>query len=382
MAQRLKTIMHLISTNFYGGPEKQIIGHLSRLKNMHYNGILVSFVENGSPNETLDYAKSVGLKNFGIYSAGLFDFRVFWNLGKILRQEKVELLCTHGYKSTVMGWWIGKKANIPVLAFSRGYTTENLKVAFYEWLERQTLGKVAGIIFVSKSQKQRLESYKVQIKRGWIVQNAVSVKQMFLDNLISDSRKDICKRFDIPENAQIVVSAGRMSPEKGHRFLVEAIGIISKKKKGAYFIFCGDGVCLENLKRQAQNLGVIGQCRFPGFSRDLPKIFNVMDLMVLPSLTEGLPNVVLEALACAKPVVASNVGGVPEIIENTVSGVLVPPAQPDLLAKAISKCLAKPDMMRAMGKAGSHKVKSKFTFDSQTQKLEEIYHNVLREWQK
>jgi glycosyltransferase involved in cell wall biosynthesis len=102
-----------------------------------------------------------------------------------------------------------------------------------------------------------------------------------------------------------------------------------------------------------------------------------MDLMVLPSLTEGLPNVVLEAFAWAKPVVASNVGGVPEVIEDGLSGILVPPARADLLAEAIEKHLLSKEMRREMGEAGYRKARSEFTFNRQTNTLAQIYLEVL-----
>jgi len=102
-----------------------------------------------------------------------------------------------------------------------------------------------------------------------------------------------------------------------------------------------------------------------------------MDLMVLPSLSEGLPNVVLEAFAAAKPVVASNVGGVPEVVEEDVSGYLVPPGSPEPLTRAILRMLDDPAKMKSMGAAGYERVKRDFTFESQTQKLESIYSQLL-----
>jgi len=131
------------------------------------------------------------------------------------------------------------------------------------------------------------------------------------------------------------------------------------------------------LKKQAHELKVSGKCRFVGFRHDLNEIFESMDLLVLPSLTEGFPNVILEAFACAKPVVATAVGGIPEIIEEGANGYLVPKERPDLLAEAIKKCLSDPEKKRSMGEAGYQKVKSEFTFESQTKKLESIYNEVL-----
>jgi glycosyltransferase involved in cell wall biosynthesis len=102
-----------------------------------------------------------------------------------------------------------------------------------------------------------------------------------------------------------------------------------------------------------------------------------MDLLILPSRAEGLPNVILEAFAYGKPVVATGVGGIPELVENEKNGFLVPPANPDLLAKAIARCVGSPDMLHAMGTAGREKVIAEFTFEQQNTKLQAIYDCLL-----
>jgi glycosyltransferase involved in cell wall biosynthesis len=200
------------------------------------------------------------------------------------------------------------------------------------------------------------------------------------DTASGDLRKEVLERLGIPNAIEMVVSAGRLSPEKGHQFLIEAIGMLQGSSNKTHFVFCGDGPCHNDLEKRSKELGISGICHFVGFRRDLKEIFQAMDLMVLPSLTEGLPNVVLEAFACAKPVVATDVGGVPEIVEDGVNGILVPPERSDLLGEALKNFLATPEKRRMMGEAGYQKVKSEFTFESQTQKLEAIYNEVLKEF--
>ena len=371
-----KKVMHLIATNFYGGPEKQIVEHLKRLNNGRYQGTLASFLEGGDPNETLEQAEIARLRKFGIPMSSRFDIRALWNLIQVLRHEKIDLLCTHGYKSTVMGWWAGRRVGIPVVAFSRGYTAENPKVAFYEWLDRRFLKRVNGIIFVSEGQRKRLESFGIRGRRSWVVRNAVAADSS-RNPLSGDLRKEVFERLGIPSGVEMVVSAGRLSPEKGHQFLVEAIGMLQGSSNKTHFVFCGEGPCQKELETRSKELGISEICHFVGFRRDLKEIFQAMDLMVLPSLTEGLPNVILEVFACGKPVVATEVGGVPEIVEDGVNGILVPPGRSKLLAEAIKNFLATPEKRRMMGEAGYQKVKSEFTFESQTKKLESIYLEVL-----
>ncbi len=373
-----KRVMHLIATSFYGGPEKQIVEHLKRLNKETYVGIVTSFLEGRNQhNEILEQADIVGLMNYGIKMSNPLDLRALLELIRILRKKKVDILCTHGYKSAVMGWCAAKISNIPILSFSRGYTSENLKVSFYEWLERRFLGRGNGIICVSEGQKQKLKLLGVHSKLCWVVHNAVSTRPKISHEEYIQNRIKICKDLNISHDALLVVSAGRLSPEKGHRFLIEAINLLKRKIQNTVFVFCGDGMCREDLEKQAVDLGVYDRCRFIGFRRDVHLFFQAMDLMVLPSLTEGLPNVILEAFSCVKSVVATEVGGVPEIVEHGKNGILTQAGRPDLLAEAIHANLSSSDERCRMGESGYNLVKEKFSFEKQMLQLEKIYDEVL-----
>lgn len=371
-----KSIMHLSATDFFGGPEKQIVEHLKRLNKDRFDGQIASYLEYGGPNELLEKARQEGLKAHGIPMHGPLDFTAQFKLNNLIRHENIDLLCVHGYKACVMGWWVAKMLKIPIIAFSRGYTSENLKIAFYNWLERLFLRRMNGIVTVSEGQKRKLEIFGIRNRNCWVVHNAVSIPEPG-GTANPAKRLEVFKKLDIPEGAKLVVAAGRFSPEKGHRFLLEAVAQMGEGGNGAVFLLCGEGTCEKDLKKQAKALEIIDCIRFAGFRKDLADIFRVMDLMVLPSLAEGLPNVVLEALALAKPVVATRVGGVPEVIEDGVSGLLVPAERSDLLADAITKCLIEPERAKTMGISGYYRIKSEFDFFSQNYKLENIYKTIL-----
>jgi len=376
-----RTIVHIRASNFVGGPEKQILEHLKRLNRQNFQGWLISFKEGRTENELLLRAQQEGLNHIGIPMAWALDLGALFRLIKTIRQIKADLLCVHGYKACLMGWGAGEKVHIPVMAFSRGDTGENQKVAFYEWLERRFLPKMDGIIAVSEGQKRKLESQGIKGETIGVVQNAVAIKPQSGEP-VPIPKEEIFHRLAIPAQAKLVVSAGRLSPEKGHRYLVEAIAGLKIKQPGAFFLFCGDGPCREALEKQAHELGVLDRTLFSGFRRDLPEIFSVMDLFVLPSLSEGLPNVILEAFASGKPVVASDVGGVSEIVNHEVNGLLVPPQQSDHLAEAIERILSDPLWGKEMGNSGHEKVKAEFTFEAQTEKLEKRYLQVLSAFER
>jgi glycosyltransferase involved in cell wall biosynthesis len=370
------TIVHVRASNFVGGPEKQIIEHLKRLDPNRFIGWLVSYIESEKGNELLQVAQREGIRRVGIPMACQVDYRSLFRLLKLIHRLEPDLLCVHGYKACLMGWWAGKRAKVPVLAYSRGDTGENKKVALYEWLERRILPKVDGVIAVSEGQKRKCEALGIQSQKIWVVRNAISVNAHDKE-LRPPRKKEIFQELKIPLKSKLVVTAGRLSPEKGQRYFVEAIAKLGEKGRDSYFVFCGDGPCREDLEKQARDLGVLERCRFAGFRHDLPEIFSAMDLLVLPSLTEGLPNVLLEALASAKPVVATAVGGVPEIVDNEVNGLLVPPQRADLLSEAIERILLNPQLGQKMGISGYTKVKSDFTFETQTRKLEARYNQIV-----
>jgi len=209
-----------------------------------------------------------------------------------------------------------------------------------------------------------------------MVHNAIDVSKNGISNN-DEFRKAFFVEQDIPDDAVLAVTAGRLSPEKGHKYMVEAIGILKEKIKNTYFVFCGDGVKKNGLQQQAKDLGINNNCRFVGFRRDIPIIFNIMDFMILPSLTEGLPNVVLESFAAKKTVVATDVGGVPEIVEDNVNGLIVPSQRSDLLADGIMQLIDSKELCQKMGVAGFETVKSRFSFDNQNRKFESIYLNIL-----
>jgi glycosyltransferase involved in cell wall biosynthesis len=375
-----KKVAHLISTDFYGGPEKQIIEHIRTLKKSDYSGIVISFIEGNTKNEFLEQADKNNIPHYGIETSQLLDLRIIYNLVKYIKKNAINLLCAHGYKSTVLGFLLKNITGLPVIGFSRGFTSENRKVAFYEMLDRRALKHLDGIVSVSLGQKIKLKKYGVSHNKSWVVYNAVNTNNHHSGNNIDTEIKyRICKELQLPSGSRFIVTAGRLSPEKGHIYLVNAIPLVLSKYPEVHFIFCGDGECKNQLEKRASQLNIQKNCHFIGFRRDLPDIFRIMEFQVLPSLTEGLPNVVLEGFSNSRTVVATAVGGVPEIVSDKKNGILVPPGDSKSLESAILALLQNPNMSIHMGRVGYNIVRRNFTFEKQSKKLMEIYQKILSE---
>lgn len=376
MADKSINVAHLIATNFFGGPEKQIVEHLKLMNKKTATGIAISFVENETENEFIRKANEAGIKTIEIFTRNPLDVNATRTLVRKLRENRINLLCTHGYKSCVLGLIAARLTSIKCLAFSRGYTTENLKVKFYEWLERQTLKKMDGVVSVSGGQEKKLNSLGVYPKKSWVVHNAVNLPES-TGSLSEQKAKKLYSDFQIPYGSRFAVAAGRFSPEKGHRFLINAAALVKKELGNIYFIFCGDGECKEDLENLARQENVLDICRFPGFRQDIPDIFRQMEFLVLPSLTEGLPNVVLEAFSLSKAVIATDVGGVSELVKDNNNGFLIPPKNPVQMAEKIIQLMLSDTIRVEMGKNGFNRVKAEFSFGIQLRKLLDIYYSAL-----
>jgi glycosyltransferase involved in cell wall biosynthesis len=160
--------------------------------------------------------------------------------------------------------------------------------------------------------------------------------------------------------------------------LIEAAAAVKNHRKDVYFLICGDGSQIDYMKELSAKHDLKNHIIFAGFRKDIPYIFSIMDFMVLPSLTEGLPNVVLESFIQKKPVVVTQVGGVPEVVTDGQNGYMVPSKSSQALAHAILSLVNDPEKSKNMGLEGYKKVINSFSFDEQNRKLEKIYLSLLK----
>jgi glycosyltransferase involved in cell wall biosynthesis len=167
-----------------------------------------------------------------------------------------------------------------------------------------------------------------------------------------------------------------MFPVKGHAFLIVAAKTICREYPNAVFLLIGDGQERPKLERQVKEMGLEPNFLFLGARKDVPELLACCDLSVLPSQSEGLPNSVLEAMAAGVAVVATSVGGVPELIENEVSGLLIPPNNPSALSGAILRLLRNEALRQRLSSAGHDRAVTLFNFSRLMQTLETIYSKV------
>jgi glycosyltransferase involved in cell wall biosynthesis len=183
--------------------------------------------------------------------------------------------------------------------------------------------------------------------------------------------------FGIPPEAPLLITVAVLRPPKGIQYLIEAMPTILQALPEARYLVVGSGPHEGLLHEQVKNQGLTERVIFTGARHDVPKLLAMSDLFVLPTLTEALPTVLAEAMAAQKPIVVSNVGGVPEMIEHGHNGLLVPPADLARLAEACLYLLQHPDRAHALACAGRQVVEQRFNIREQVQQLSSLYQELL-----
>lgn len=370
--ERRGTICHLIATNFFGGPEKQIVETSVRLRQMGWKVVVGSFREGRRSVGVVDEADTRGLETFLIDTSSSLDPDAVRQLRRHLRSERVDVLITHGYKPNLVGRLATCGTDVTQLPIVRGYTAEDPKVRFYEKLDRWVLRRFDRVLCVSEGTKRRLAGYGIAAGRIEVMHNGVDCDREVRP-------LDIIGEFSLTAGARVLVAAGRLSPEKGHRFLVDAMARLKDQDPAPVCVILGAGKEEGALRAQASAAGLDGRLIFGGFRTDVPACLAGADLVVNPSLTEGLPNVILEAMAVGTPVVATEVGGVGELIADGRSGWLVPAGDPAALADAIRSALTDPAEAHRRGEAGRARATAEFSFDHLARRWSEFVEARLPE---
>jgi glycosyltransferase involved in cell wall biosynthesis len=361
-------LTHLIGTNFFGGPERQILTHALRIRDMGFEPQIVSFHENGRVNGLLEKAKSLGLACRELKPRSPFNPVSVLDLSRELRDFRTKILVGHGYKANVVGRLASWSRGIPFMVVSRGWTAESPKIRFYEALDRSFLRFADAVVAVSEGQRQKILACGGRPDKVRVIHNAID-----LTTYPDPAEKSVRLELGIPQDAILVATAGRLSPEKNHRGMIEAARLVLAKMPDVYFVVFGEGFLRPELEKAVVDAGIGDRFFLPGFRSDVRSLLYEIDVFTLPSQTEGLPNVVLEAFACRKPVVATRVGGTPEVVRHGENGFLVKPNGMEELAACLTTLCASPGMRQKMGQKGYLLVRDQFGYEQQTRLYLNIY---------
>jgi glycosyltransferase involved in cell wall biosynthesis len=369
-------IAHLTASPFFGGPERQMLG-LGLALPEECRSLYLSFAERGLARPFLEQLQRRGLEaralrhNFPRLPAAIAE------VATELRDFGADILFCHGYKADVIGWRAARRLGIPVVAVARGWTGATWKVHCYEWLDRLCLFAMDAVVCVSDGQAAKVRRLGVPQKRVHVIRNAIDPSRFATIDPWARARLEAM----LPHKPRwLIGAAGRFSPEKGFPDLIDAAAQVCRSVPDAAFVLFGDGPQRALLERKLTHYGLSDHVLLPGFSAQLDSVLPAFDLVVLPSHTEGLPNIALEACAARVAVVATAVGGTPEVVQDGVNGLLAPAAAPAVLAKKIEYLLCHDQQRRAMGVRGWKNVVAAFSFARQAREYQALATRLTPKW--
>lgn len=365
-------VVHLTASTFHGGPERQMLGLAHNLPDT-YQTVFLSFAEGGRCRPFLSTARHHGFEAVGLSHDTPRLAAAVREIAANLDAVGADVLCCHGYKANLLGRIAARRAGIPAVAVARGWTGESFKVRLYERLDRFHLRWMNHVVCVSEAQAAKVRRAGVRPERMSVIYNAIDPMRFHEPD--PRYRAKLLRYFRQPRSL-IVGAAGRLSPEKGFDVLVAAAERVLRVNPSAGFVLFGEGPERARLQQRINAAGMSQTFILAGFRADIDRFVPHFDLLVLPSYTEGLPNVVLESFAAAVPVVATAVGGTPEVIEDGISGYLVPPGDAEAMAERIVEAMGHADRLPSMGRKGRLYVQEKFGFATQARLYHELFEKL------
>ncbi|HMH50447.1 MAG TPA: glycosyltransferase [Candidatus Acidoferrum sp.] len=347
------------------GPARQLLSLATSGPGAGFEVRLGLFCRGTSRTPLVEGATALGLDVRILPSRWPADPAAVVALARLAREQDVAVLQTHGYKANVFAWLARRSIRRPWIAFLHGVTTESRRAGLYYALERLAVRQADRVVVMSERMRREYEAAGVGASRLRVVHNAI------LPGVT------VPRPQDTAERGPALSVVGRLSAEKGVDVALEAMAVIAAQHPTARLHIAGDGPDRASLTRLASRLG-IGDCVvWHGHVEDVASIYRQSTLLIIPSRSEGLPNVALEAMAAGVPVVATDVGGLGELITSGQTGVLIPPEDPSALARAIRQLLDRADERRRLASAAHAYAIERFSLTARVAAFHGLYTELL-----
>lgn len=285
-------------------------------------------------------------------------------LRRLTQETRAGLLHANGSRAMFYAGLAGRLAGRPVVWHVRVADRDRL-------LDRLLVGLAAAVVVNSKAVGRRF-AWARPAKLHWIP-NGVDLARFFP----RDPPAGLRASLGIPAGLPVIGSVGRFVPYKGYAYLLEAARLVREVRPEVHWLLLGNGELRGELMRQCRTLGLERQVHFAGWRDDVPDVLALFDIFALPSLGEHFGRVLIEAMAMARAVVATDAGGVPEIVIQGETGLLVPPAQPRPLAEAVLALLKDPALAARLGAAGRRRAETEFSLARHVEAVEALYRALL-----
>lgn len=363
------------ATTINTGPVKGIFQLIEKSGQSDYKFYLCNFKidKNDEFKKFAKEAEQLKIPTFFFNQQKRSYWSLFYQARQFIMKNKINLVQTHGFKPSIIGLFLKFFCKIKWICFMHGTTAENFKVKLYHFIDNCVQLFSDRVVIVTKKQRGKIFGGK-NIKRVRVIHNAVNIEK---PAKLSKTFTSIHDKYGINHKNKIITAIGRFSHEKGFDILVDSFEIVSREYKNAVLVLLGDGPEKDKINLQISEKNLKEKVLLPGFSKTPGDFIQYSDMIVLPSRSEGIPNVALEAMAFSKPVVATDVGGNAEVINHGISGIIVPSEDIYSLSTAMLEILKHEKYADQLAKNGNRRVKQFFSPKVRVDLIFKLYQEVL-----
>ena len=376
MANRLNVLQLRSSVGFFGA-ENVVLEIAKGLRQTPHQPFICDFVTHRQQRvELLERARHHGIANAAFACRSPLDFRTVAALREFIRIHEIAVVHSHGYKANFYA--LAATRGLPVCRFATCHpwteTTYNWRARFYTAVDKNLLRHFDHLVAVSEQVRAQVIASKVPGQCVSVIANGIDLSRFQRYG----NREQLSHEFQLPVGRVVVGTIGRLVPEKGQHLMIEAAAKLRHAFPKAFFLFVGDGPLRGNLEQLIRQWDLSDRCRILGVSDRIPELLSLMHVFALPSLSEGLPMAVLEAMAARKPIIATNVGALPKVLAHERSALMIEP-EAGSLAAALTRLMNNSDLMRHLAGNAYRRVQREFSAERMAQKYAGLYERYYQD---
>jgi glycosyltransferase involved in cell wall biosynthesis len=367
-------IVHIMVTSAFSGPDATVFSLFKKLDPEKYQQYLIFLSGPKTVNHLLvERSRKIGIESVLFHIRGKLNLWTLWKIISFIRRHRINILHSHNYKTDILTYLATRFYSAHCVTTLHGFTERNWRLKLYKWLDLKILKYYDRIKVVSRPLLELVLQRGIPQQKVSYIPNAID-----LDLMVYQKENQIALRheFGIKKRDTLVGMIGRLDGEKNPGLLLDALPNLIESFPYLKCFFIGEGELREKLILQADKDGLASVAFFPGYREDARVFISLLDLVIIPSWTEGIPKILLESMAFKKPVVATAVGGIPDIIVDGENGFLVPPGDIDALIGRVKMLLFDPELRRLFGDAGRLLMVAEYSDRRMVAQMDEFYEKI------
>ncbi|MBC9784487.1 glycosyltransferase family 4 protein [Heliobacterium chlorum] len=367
-------VLHIIGGGEIGGAEIHILDLAKHFSPQEVDLHLCCLF----PAPLVQRARQQGIQATAVPMKSKVDLTTYWGIIQLIRRVNPDIVHTHGVRANLIGRVAAKLAGVSRIVTTVHSVLENdypdpLSRFINHWSEKMTASLTDRYVVVAEYLKKNLCDIGIPASKITVIHNGVDEEKFSRQSISTTLRAEL----GIEDNVPLVGMVGRFHPVKGHIYLVAAAKEILKINRDVRYLIVGEGFQRDEVEALVRDEGLDSYFYFTGFREDIANIYGAINILALPSLSEGLSLTLMESMLSGCPAVVSAVGGNPEIVSDGKNGLIVPPMDSLALAAALLRLLEDPCLTRRLGEAAKRTIEERFTAQRMAERTQAVYRHLV-----